>query len=286
MNEIARENGWQGFRSIGRRVEGSGWEFTCDGMPTMMGCGAAVYVPRRWSKVGPKSSGWLVTYGKAPKPEFGESASVDEPEKWQDDRDVVLAYCPSCRIVVEQQEAEEKALLRERRRAQRQPRRAPLREGVTRKECPECHEQVAVTPSGHLRKHPKPPADPCPGATSHAARRKAASTPRKPAQRATTAPADPPPPPPPPEPEYVAPEPVEVEPGVYRSGERMLHPGEMAPEGHATLLIRAHVPLVDGRTGPEQAALLYEDPGYLSQVLDAVPNDRIEILLKVGDGRP
>jgi hypothetical protein len=72
-----------------------------------------------------------------------------------------------------------------------------------------------------------------------------------------------------------------VSPGVYRSGEKMLHPGEMAPEGHATLLIRAHVPLGEGRTGSEEAALLYEDPGYLSMVLDSVPNDRIEILLKV-----
>lgn len=283
MGEVARANGWDGFRSFGTRVEGHGWEFRCDGMPTMMGCGASVYVTRRWAKVGVKSSGWLVTYGMEPKPEFGEDAPIDEPEKWQDDHDVVLAYCPTCRVEVERQQEEWHDLLRARIIAQRgtpPPRKRPNE--VTRAECSVCHEQVPVTPSGALRKHPKGVSPGCPGAPSFAERRASAS-PKAPK-------AAQPPPPPAPEPEgpepYVPPEPIMVEPGVYRSGETMLDSALRPPPGYAVLRLVAHVPLGEGRTGSEEAALLYEDPGYLSTVLDAVPNDRIEILLKVGDDRP
>lgn len=284
MGEAARENGWDGFRSFGKRVEGHGWEFTCDGMPTMMGCGAQVYVTRRWSKVGSKSSGWLVTHGMEPKPQYGESASMDEPEKWQTDFDVVLAYCPSCRVVVEEQEAEWKARLKARvatLRAERPDTKRKRGDEVTRSECPVCHEQVPVTPGGALRKHPKGATPGCPGAPSFAERRtsaprKARKAPQPPPAAAEEAPA-----PAPPEP-YVPPAPVRVVPGVYRSGEEMLDIGLRPPPGHGVLTIHAHVPIGEGRTGPEEAALLFEDPGYLSTVLDKVPNDLIRITLRVG----
>lgn len=91
MTTLARENGWRGFDSLGDRVPG-GWEYLCDGMPRAMGCGAAVTVPRSWSKIGAKSSGWLVAYGR--------------DDEGGDDLDVVLKFCPSCALVVLQQDEE------------------------------------------------------------------------------------------------------------------------------------------------------------------------------------
>lgn len=97
MSALAQRSGWRGFPGIGERVPG-GWQYTCDGMPTLMGCGAQVTVPRRWSTVGVKrASGWLVCYG------------LDDPGAPGDDGkghdlDVVLTYCPRCRAVVEEQD--------------------------------------------------------------------------------------------------------------------------------------------------------------------------------------
>lgn len=91
MSALARSNGWRGFDGIGRKVDG-GWEFDCDGMPTMMGCGASTIVTRRWVRVGTKSTGWLVCYGK------------DEDHR-TDDADVVLTFCPECAAIVREQDA-------------------------------------------------------------------------------------------------------------------------------------------------------------------------------------
>lgn len=96
MSTLARSNGWRGFDGIGAKVPG-GWQFDCDGMPTMMGCGAQVTVTRRWSKVGKKTSGWLVVYGLC----FPDERPDD---KHGHDLDVVLTYCPSCAAVVEAQD--------------------------------------------------------------------------------------------------------------------------------------------------------------------------------------
>lgn len=100
MSSQARRNGWRGFENIARKAE-RGWYYVCDGMPTMMGCGATVTVMRRWSRVGVKSSGWLVCYGLEPKP--GTEGRFDDPSQWEPDEDVVLTFCPSCRLVVEKQ---------------------------------------------------------------------------------------------------------------------------------------------------------------------------------------
>lgn len=87
----AYENGWRGFESAGSvaRVPG-GYEYYCDGMPSMMGCGETVVVTRKWAKVGLKKSGWLVCYG------------VDD--EGRDEPDVVLAFGPSCAQVVRSQD--------------------------------------------------------------------------------------------------------------------------------------------------------------------------------------
>lgn len=94
----ARANGWAGFDNLGLRVPG-GWQFDCAGMPTLMGCGGQVTVPRRWTRVGVKKSGWLVCYGLEPKP--GSEGRFDVPDDWEEDHDVVLTFCPRCAAVVQ-----------------------------------------------------------------------------------------------------------------------------------------------------------------------------------------
>lgn len=107
MGSLAIANGWNGFEGIGEKVERggfghppkiSGWLYRCDGMPTLMGCGADIVVTRRWSRVGKKKSGWLVCYGLEPK---HHEARLDDREAWVEDHDVVLTFCPDCAKVVE-----------------------------------------------------------------------------------------------------------------------------------------------------------------------------------------
>lgn len=88
MTAEARANGWRGFDGIGQRTEG-GYLYRCDGMPSQFGCGGEVVVPRRFARVGKKSTGWLVCYG----------TDFDGTE----DKDVVLTFCPRCTAVVEAQ---------------------------------------------------------------------------------------------------------------------------------------------------------------------------------------
>lgn len=85
MSEEARKNGWRGFEGIGKRVEG-GYQYDCDGMQTLMGCGGQIRVTRPWVRVGKKKSGWLVCYG----------IDFDGTE----DKDIVLTFCPECAVVV------------------------------------------------------------------------------------------------------------------------------------------------------------------------------------------
>lgn len=85
MSELARANGWRGFEGIGERPAG-GYEYTCDGMPTPMGCGEQIIVTRRFARSGIKKTGWLVCYG------LNEDGSPDV--------DVVLTFCPRCAQVV------------------------------------------------------------------------------------------------------------------------------------------------------------------------------------------
>ncbi len=81
MSTLARANGWRGFDGIGEKTTG-GYEYQCDGMPSLMGCGEFVIVPRRFSRIGVKKSGWLVCYG------LNDDNTPD--------RDVVLTFCPRC----------------------------------------------------------------------------------------------------------------------------------------------------------------------------------------------
>lgn len=104
MSDLARRNGWRGF-DIGERVDG-GWLYKCDGLPTLMGCGAEVVVSRRWARVGVKKSGWLVCYGREPKT---PDTPFDDPDGWVDDVDVVLTFCPRCADVVRAQDERRKA---------------------------------------------------------------------------------------------------------------------------------------------------------------------------------
>lgn len=105
MTALARRNGWRGFDGIGEKVDRvtgikdskAGWLYRCDGMPTLMGCGAEVVVSRRLSRVGEKSTGWLVTYGKC----FPDETADD---LHGNDLDVVLTFCPTCAAVVREQE--------------------------------------------------------------------------------------------------------------------------------------------------------------------------------------
>lgn len=92
MSELARRNGWRAFDNAGavERVEG-GWEYACDGMPSLFGCPSRVTVQRKWTTAGIKSSGWLVCYG------LDENGGDDGEGH---DLDVVLVFCPRCREVV------------------------------------------------------------------------------------------------------------------------------------------------------------------------------------------
>ena len=101
MSEQARRNGWKGF-DVAERVHG-GYRYICDGMPSMMGCGVDVIVPRKWTRTGEKKSGWLVVYGLEPKP--GTPGRFDNPEEWEEDHDVVLTFCPRCAAIVRDQDA-------------------------------------------------------------------------------------------------------------------------------------------------------------------------------------
>lgn len=103
MTSEARANGWNGFAGIGARVPG-GYEYRCDGMPTMLGCVASLVITRRLSRPGEKRSGWLVIFGLEPKP--GTPGRFDTPADWTEDPDVVLTFCPTCAVVVRAQEAE------------------------------------------------------------------------------------------------------------------------------------------------------------------------------------
>lgn len=85
MSAEARKNGWRGFDGIGQREKG-GYLYRCDGMPSPVGCGSEVIVPRRLTRVGMKATGWLVCYG------------MDDDNS--DDKDVVLTFCPQCAVVV------------------------------------------------------------------------------------------------------------------------------------------------------------------------------------------
>lgn len=105
MSALARANGWRGFDGIGEKVERGefghgpqrgGWLYRCDGMPTLMGCGAEVVVTRRLVRVGKKSTGWLVCYG------LDEGPGDDGKGH---DLDVVLTFCPRCAAYVEQEGA-------------------------------------------------------------------------------------------------------------------------------------------------------------------------------------
>lgn len=109
MSAEARANGWRGFEGIGERVERvpgireskGGWEYKCDGMPTLMGCGQSIVVSRRFARVGLKSTGWLVCYGLEPKT---PDTKFDDPDGFEEDKDVVLTFCPECTKVVQSQE--------------------------------------------------------------------------------------------------------------------------------------------------------------------------------------
>lgn len=90
-------NGWNGFE-VAKRVHG-GYQYDCDGMPTLMGCGAQVTVPRKWTRVGKKKSGWLVCYGMEPN---SDDSRFDDPDAWHEDHDIVLTFCPRCTLVVEE----------------------------------------------------------------------------------------------------------------------------------------------------------------------------------------
>lgn len=111
MSAEARRNGWNGFDGIGEKVDKGefgqppargGWLYRCDGMPSMFGCGAEMITPVRLKRVGVKKSGWLVCYGLEPD---SMDAPFSDRSRWHDDHDVVLTFCPSCRKVVEEQNA-------------------------------------------------------------------------------------------------------------------------------------------------------------------------------------
>lgn len=99
MTTLARTNGWRGFENAGavERVDG-GYEYACDGMPSMFGCGERITVSRKWSRVGAKKSGWLVMYGQC----FPDEKADDEHGN---DLDVVLTFCPTCAATVKEQTA-------------------------------------------------------------------------------------------------------------------------------------------------------------------------------------
>ena len=74
-----------------RELKCPGWETYCDGMPSYSGCGRNIEHARPYTRFGwkRKPSGWLLIYGA--------------DDDGTDDKRIVLAFCPSCAEVVEQQ---------------------------------------------------------------------------------------------------------------------------------------------------------------------------------------
>jgi hypothetical protein len=95
MSELARKNGWRGFENAGavEHIPGEGYEYVCDGMPTMMGCGSRIIVRRKWTTVGKKKDGWTVMFGLD---SIDGSKPMDDPSNQVEDEDVVLVFCPRC----------------------------------------------------------------------------------------------------------------------------------------------------------------------------------------------
>lgn len=135
-------------------------------------------------------------------------------------------------------------------------------------ECPICKGEFAVSVDGTLRRHPRGAPDPCPGTgylvaggtevpltNGHA--HPTAETEAKPLPR--------------------------LVPGTYRSGEPMLEGGTPIPPGHVAISVIAYVAYdgSNGRPPSEEAALLYEDPGYLFDTLCRVPNEHMRLVMKV-----
>lgn len=147
-----------------------------------------------------------------------------------------------------------------------------------REQCPVCPAEVAVSVKGTLRRHPKGAEDPCPG-SGYPVRGEQEAAPPVPAAAhgpTTTEPVA--------EPTAVVREPQRLAPGVYRSAEPMLDPKTLCPSGYVTVAVIMHVPYdgSNGRSPREEATMLFDDPGYLARVIDATPNDRIRISMKVG----
>lgn len=141
--------------------------------------------------------------------------------------------------------------------------------------CPQCPATVAVTTGGTIRKHPKGVEEPCPGTGAYV-HDADDPTPRVsvPRPRPLTNPKPPRDP--------AAPKPILV-PGIYRSPEEMLEQGVAVRPGHVLVSIIAMVPYdgMNGRNPNEEATLLFEDPNYLGQVLDKVPNRDFRLVMKV-----
>lgn len=68
-----------------------GWFTPCWGMPTLAGCPNEIQTIVPYVRPGLKKSGWLLTY------------AWDDVEK-QDDKSMLLAFCPECAQVVIEQE--------------------------------------------------------------------------------------------------------------------------------------------------------------------------------------
>ena len=68
---------------------GNEWWTVCDGMPTMMGCGAQIWTTVPYTRTGTKKSGWFIT------------EALDNNNK--PDPKYLLAFCPSCAVIVKEQ---------------------------------------------------------------------------------------------------------------------------------------------------------------------------------------
>lgn len=167
--------------------------------------------------------------------------------------------------------------------------------------CPTCRGTVAVTTKGLLRVHPKGVEAPCVG-SGHAVSTSVVERPIDTRQRVpgaalaqgvtfresvvdgaetakaagdlgkVMAPAE-------------SPRPAVAVPGTYQSREHMLAPGLRPPPGHATVAVVFVYPYdgSNGRLPVDEAALLYEDPAYLYEVLSAASNRHVRVTLKVED---
>lgn len=88
------------YQGQGRGKTEMHW-YTCDGMPTLQGCGAEIEISRPYTRPGVKASGWYVCWPLEPN---HRDAVIGNEEEWHEDKsggpESLLTFCPRCHKIM------------------------------------------------------------------------------------------------------------------------------------------------------------------------------------------